>query len=331
MVELVKSSLTDTPQLSTSNLYRELASLLRFFCKGWEAGGTRRDLTRLFWSKLVPECEALVRNGKNQELSRLVVFFLVLKYPKSKFSQRREGVRFADEFDPRTEQQGLDEDMPKESDSKVDLHTSDADEFGSTADSKQLRSYTNKPDKEKVERERVFLDDTGVHLAHLIISCHDVYLHGRNVLVFSLFSVLLCSFPSPRAYANLVDRTKKLGVANGKEEEEKDLEERVKEGKRDIEEKDTLLTKEEMLGAGEMSEEKEEGEKESTIKMRSTETGEDDKRNKAGEVLEHVVVPRMEGWDDSKIARPTANLFLCLYESMGEEERKLVLSKLKVS
>lgn len=124
------------------------------------------DLLTLFWNKFIPECDALIRQGSESIVSKIVTFFSVIKNPSSKFSHRREGVKFVDEVKV-----------------KVDL-----------VDDSIV----------KEEKETMFLDNTGVNVTPLTCSCHNLFQQEESSSVYNLFAVLLSSFPSPTVYTSLV-------------------------------------------------------------------------------------------------------------------------------
>ncbi|KAG7163687.1 E3 ubiquitin-protein ligase listerin-like, partial [Homarus americanus] len=170
VVELLRSSFTDTPQLSTSNLYREVAGLLRFFSGKSQTGEKLKflnELFTLFWKKIIPECENLIQQGSESVHSKMITFFYVLKNPQSTFSHRREGIKFSDE---------------------VDIKVLSADEKST----------------EQYEKEIIFLETTGVTITPLIFFCYSKYLQEKSLAIYNIFSALLSSFPSPSTYTALV-------------------------------------------------------------------------------------------------------------------------------
>ncbi|XP_069954752.1 E3 ubiquitin-protein ligase listerin isoform X2 [Cherax quadricarinatus] len=168
VVELLKSSFSDTPQLNTSSLYREVAGLLRFF--SWKSQTEEMKflsiLFDLFWTKLIPECEILIQQGNISAVSKMITFFTVLRNPDSKFSQRREGIKFFDEV--------------------------------------EVKESPDDHSREQDEKEKIFLENTGMKVSPLTFSCHSIYMQEKSVPIYNMFSVLLCSFPSPSVYTALV-------------------------------------------------------------------------------------------------------------------------------
>lgn len=230
MVELLRSSFTDIPQLSTCNLYREVAGFLRLLSSKSQAKEEMKchlDLLTLFWNKFIPECEIIIQQGNESAISKIITFFNILKNPNSNFSLRKEGVKFFDETE-----------------AKVQL----ADCYSVEQD----------------ERERIFIENTGMNITPLTFSCHCIFLQERSLAIYELFSVLLSSFPSPSVYTALVH------------------------------------------GMGEMK----------PVNVR--------------ELLEQVILPKMEG-EDTSTSQATVNIFMSLYDLMDKEDQKIVLLNFKVS
>ncbi|XP_045600152.1 E3 ubiquitin-protein ligase listerin isoform X2 [Procambarus clarkii] len=227
VVELLRSSFIDTPQLSTSKLYREVAGLLRFF--SWKSQHEEIKflsfLLDLFWKKFIPECEILIHQGNETTVSKMINFFNVLRNPDSKFSHRREGIKFNDEVQLKV--QHADDDL-----------------------------------KDKDEKEKIFLENTGMKIAPLTLSCHTTYMQEKNVSIYNMFSVLLSSFPSPSVYSALLYGLSEEKLANTRE------------------------------------------------------------------VLEQVILPKMEG-ENPSISQPTINIFMSLYVLMEQDEQKLILMNFK--
>lgn len=170
VADFLRSSFTDTPQLSSSNLYREVAVFLRFLSSKSQAEEELKsnlNLLTLFWEKFVPECEIITEQGNESAISKIITFFCILKNPDSTFSLRREGVKFFDE----TEAKG------------------------------QLADYFS---VEQDEREKLFLENVGTNVTPLTFSCHSIFMQERSLAAYELFSVLLSSFPSPSVYTALV-------------------------------------------------------------------------------------------------------------------------------
>ncbi|KAK7076596.1 listerin E3 ubiquitin protein ligase 1, partial [Halocaridina rubra] len=171
MVELVRSSFTDKPQLSSSNLYREISQILRIWawkCNFEESSRNLHDLIDLFWVSFLLVCEAILEVGNEVQLAKAVDFFLVLKTPTSKFSSMREGVKFSDEK--------LNCELPEGGKSK----------------------WSNK------EKEKLFLEMTSSNLAPFTLMCYKCYQKDNNINVYNIFAILLSSFPSSRLYSALL-------------------------------------------------------------------------------------------------------------------------------
>ncbi|KAK7078155.1 hypothetical protein SK128_026917 [Halocaridina rubra] len=171
MVELVRSSFTDKPQLSSSNLYREISQILRIWawkCNFEESSRNLHDLIDLFWVSFLLVCEVILEVGNEVQLAKAVDFFLVLKTPTSKFSSRREGVKFSDEK--------LNCELPEGGKSK----------------------WSNK------EKEKLFLEMTSSNLAPFTLMCYKCYQKDNNINVYNIFAILLSSFPSSRLYSALL-------------------------------------------------------------------------------------------------------------------------------
>lgn len=169
MVGLLQLSYTEMPQLSSSNLYREVAEILRTWA--WKAHSdasmkSLNNLTELFWNIFIPECQSVLYQCSEPQVTRVKDFFIVLRTPLSKFSSRREGVKFADE--------------------KMNITLS--------GDMKNL----------KTDQEKVFLEVTSQHLSPLIYSCYNFYQTENSHVMYKVFSILLSSFPSSTVYAALL-------------------------------------------------------------------------------------------------------------------------------
>lgn len=174
IIEPLKLSFSDTPALSTSNLYREVSELLRFWTwkshteENQEAIG---NLLALFWKNFIPECETCIQKGNEATLSKMKDFFTILRDPASKFTSRREGVRFTDES------KKVSVDMKEEEDSA-----------------------------NQKKKEQVFLEHAAKNIALLTVTCHVAFLETKSTSVYKIFATLLSSFPSDRVYTLLLNK-----------------------------------------------------------------------------------------------------------------------------
>ncbi|XP_068219475.1 E3 ubiquitin-protein ligase listerin isoform X2 [Palaemon carinicauda] len=169
MVGLLQLSFTDMPQLGSSNLYREIAEILRTWA--WKAHSdvcvkSLNNLTELFWNMFIPECQSILYQCSEPQIGKIKDFFTVLRTPLSKFSSKREGVKFADENK-------------------------------STVLSEDIKN-------QKTDQEKVFLELTSQCLSPLIYSCYNFYQTENSHTIYKVFAILLSSFPSPAVYAALL-------------------------------------------------------------------------------------------------------------------------------
>lgn len=174
IIELLKTSFSNTPALSSSNLYREVSELLRFWA--WKSHTQEdqvalKNITALFWKNLTPECENFIKEGNESALSKMKDFFTILRDPTSKFTNKREGVRFTDESE------------------KVSIDTKEEED--------------NANQKKK---EQVFLEHAAKNIAPLTVTCHVAFLETKITSVYKIFTTLLSSFPSDRVYSLLLNK-----------------------------------------------------------------------------------------------------------------------------
>lgn len=81
IVDILRNSMVSTPQLSNSNLYVEVSSILKFWFDKMQldAGmGHTKEILAVFWKTFLPECTLLLEDGKEEPLRKLNKFIKIL-------------------------------------------------------------------------------------------------------------------------------------------------------------------------------------------------------------------------------------------------------------
>ncbi|XP_076063145.1 E3 ubiquitin-protein ligase listerin [Oratosquilla oratoria] len=175
IVELVKSSLKEMPQLSSSVLYSEVSNILRFWVQSPHSikdGKPMSDLVTLFWETFIPEGKQLLEEENEAVFSRMEKFLCIVQDPSSHKAKRSGGIKFQDESQLPEKMEGL-----------------------------KLRSESIS------KQETEFLELIAYYVTPLVFASYQLYQKTENPSVYKLFACVLFCFPSGHMLKALLNKT----------------------------------------------------------------------------------------------------------------------------